>query len=85
MIGFWLTDCTAAVAAIRSTRAQVLIFHGSADWLVPPYHALRLYEAGRDHSQLVYLPKQGHVSIWFDPDGDVAKHTKRWFGRWLAG
>lgn len=78
-------DESDAIAAIRRTRAKVLILHGSDDWLVPPYHALRLYEAGRDHSQLIYLPLTGHVSIWFDADREVAGNTKRWFGRWLTG
>ncbi|MFQ5734717.1 MAG: alpha/beta hydrolase [Planctomycetaceae bacterium] len=77
-------DRSDAVAAIRRTRARVMILHGSDDWLVPPYHALRLYEAGRDHCEFVLLPMTGHVSIWFDADGEVARQTKRWFGRWLA-
>lgn len=73
-----------AVSAIARTSAPVLLMHGTKDWLVPPYHSLRLYEAGRDHSELVFLPKIGHISIWFDPQDEVASKTKQWFERWLA-
>ena len=73
-----------AITAIERTSARVLIMHGTNDWLVPPYHSLRLYEAGRAHSELVYLPDTGHISIWFDSDDEVATRTKQWFDRWLA-
>ncbi len=77
-------DLSDALEAIRRTQAPVLIMHGQDDWLVPPYHSLRLYEAGRDHSELVMLPRLGHISIWFDSEGEVADKAKDWFGKHLA-
>lgn len=77
-------DMSNAVDAMRKTTAQVLICHGTDDWLVPPYHALRLYEAGNDHASLFMVPKTGHISIWFDPTGTVAEHTRDWFDQHLA-
>ena len=77
-------DVASALDAIQNTKARILIQHGTDDWLVPPYHALRLYEAGKNHTKLVFIPKTGHIKIWFDPSGEVAEHTRQWFLRWLA-
>lgn len=77
-------DLSDALEAIGRTEARVLIMHGQDDWLVPPYHSMRLYEAGRDHTELVLLPRLGHISIWFDPDKEVAAKSKQWFDRHLA-
>lgn len=77
-------DQSSALKAIRQTDAPVLIIHGTDDWLVPPYHALRLHEAAPNRSELVFVPKTGHIKIWFDPTGEVAVHARNWFTRWLA-
>lgn len=74
-------DLSSAVEAIKQTFAQVLILHGTEDWLVPAYHAMRLYSAGRSHSRLILLPRMGHVSIWFDVKGEVADETRDWFAK----
>jgi pimeloyl-ACP methyl ester carboxylesterase len=78
-------DLADAVSAIQKTDAPVLILHGTEDWMVPPYHSMRLHAAARDHSQLVMLPWTGHISIWFDPTHEVQSQTRQWFDRWLAG
>jgi pimeloyl-ACP methyl ester carboxylesterase len=78
-------DLSSALEAIQRTNAQVLILHGTDDWLVPPYHALRLHEAAPERSELVFVPKTGHIKIWFDPTREVAVHSRNWFTRWLAG
>ena len=72
-----------AVEAIRRTKAQVLIIHGTNDWVVPHWHGERLHKAAPDHSELVSIPLQGHTTIWMDPTGKVARHSKAWFDRWL--
>jgi pimeloyl-ACP methyl ester carboxylesterase len=82
--GAFNPDLSDAIAAIQRTEARVLILHGEDDWLVPPYHARRLYEAAPDRSQLVLLPNTGHTTIWFDVTGEVAERTQNWFERWLA-
>lgn len=76
-------DRSSAIAAIWRTNAPVLIVHGTEDWLVPPYHALRLHEAAPERTKLVLLPHTGHVSIWFDVEGDVATEARGWFDQWL--
>jgi pimeloyl-ACP methyl ester carboxylesterase len=72
-----------AINAIKRTKANVLIVHGTDDWLIPSYHAVRLYEAGRGHTELVLVPRTGHIKIWFDPTGEVAHQTRRWFEKTL--
>ena len=78
-------DVASAVAAIRRTRAAVLILHGTNDWMVPHWHALRLRQAAPDRTRLVLIPGFGHVVIWFDPTGQVATESRAWFDRYLAG
>ena len=77
-------DVASAVAAIRRTRAAVLILHGTNDWMVPHWHALRLRQAAPDRTRLVLIPGFGHVAIWFDPSGQVAEESRAWFDRYLA-
>jgi pimeloyl-ACP methyl ester carboxylesterase len=77
-------DLANAIAAIQKTEAPVLIIHGTHDWLVPAYHALRLHEASASHSELVMIPRTGHIMIWFDTTGEVATKTKQWFDRFLG-
>ena len=77
-------DRASAVEAIQQTSAQVLLIHGTSDWVVPQYHSIRLHEAARDHSELVSVPWYGHTVIWFDPTGEVAVRTAAWFDRWLG-
>ncbi len=73
-----------ATLAIRRTSAQVLLIHGTNDWVVPHKHSQRLHAAAPDHSRLVLVPWHGHTVIWFDPTGEVAVHTRDWFDRWLG-
>jgi pimeloyl-ACP methyl ester carboxylesterase len=73
-----------ATRAIRRTEAQVLLMHGTNDWIVPHRHSQRLHAAARDHSSLVLIPGHGHTVIWIDPTGEVAIRTIDWFDRWLA-
>ena len=77
-------DIASAVDAVRRTQAKVLIVHGTDDWLVPPYHAVRLYEAGCGHAELVLVPRTGHIKIWFDPTHEVANQARRWFEKSLS-
>ncbi len=77
-------DMADTISAISQTDAPVLIVHGTDDWMVPPYHALRLYEAAKGQSRLVFIPRTGHVKIWFDPTQEVAEETRDWFDEWIA-
>lgn len=76
-------DLDTAEAAIRRTKAQVLILHGTQDMVVPHKNGVRLNEAAPDHSKLVSLPCLGHSTAWLDPKGDVAKNAREWLDRWM--
>ena len=76
-------DAADAVKAIRQTTAQVLIVHGTNDWIVPHRHSELLHAAAPDHSQLVSIPYLGHVALWLDPGGRVAAEARAWFDRYL--
>jgi pimeloyl-ACP methyl ester carboxylesterase len=78
-------DAADAVKAIQRTSAPVLIMHGMNDWVVPCQQSERLHAAALDHSELVLIPHLGHVALWFDPGGHVARRTRVWFDRWVAG
>ena len=49
----------ASVGAI--SPLPLLLIHGEADAVVPPYHAQRLYEAARVPKELWLLPGVGHI------------------------
>jgi len=83
-MGRFNPDVASAVAAIRRTHAPVLILHGTNDWMVPHWHALRLRDAAPDRTRLVLIPGLGHVTIWFDPTGKVAAESRAWFDQHLA-
>jgi pimeloyl-ACP methyl ester carboxylesterase len=74
-----------AVKAIGRTSAPVLIVHGTNDWIVPHRQGERLHAAAPNHSELVSVPYLGHVALWFDPGGRVARRARDWFDRWLGG
>jgi pimeloyl-ACP methyl ester carboxylesterase len=76
-------DEASAVAAIQRTAAPVLILHGTADNVIPYWHALQLQRAAPHNTEVVLIRDIGHISIWFDPTGDVASHTRGWFDRYL--
>jgi pimeloyl-ACP methyl ester carboxylesterase len=77
-------DRANAIEAIQRTTAQVLLIHGTNDWVVPQEHSIRLHEAARDHSQVVSVPWHGHVAVWLDPTGEIAVRARAWFDRWLG-
>ena len=76
-------DRDTTVEAIKQTEARVLLVHGTGDLVVPHKHSVRLHDAAPEKSELVSVPWVGHVVIWVDPMGDVAKKTREWFDRWL--
>jgi dipeptidyl aminopeptidase/acylaminoacyl peptidase len=73
-----------AVRAIQRTSAPVLIMHGKNDLVVPHEQSERLHAAAPDHTELELIPYLGHVGLWADPGGHVAKRARDWFDRWIA-
>lgn len=82
-VGRFSPDAAVASHAVRSSTASILIIHGLEDWLVPPGNGASIHAASPDGNELVLLPKLGHTSIWFDPNGEVAARTVDWFGQHL--
>jgi pimeloyl-ACP methyl ester carboxylesterase len=82
-LGHFDPDGSDSVAAIAATKAQVLIFHGSADANIPWQHAQVLHDAAPDHSRLVILDGRSHSTIM--GDANVIRESVAWFARWLDG
>jgi dipeptidyl aminopeptidase/acylaminoacyl peptidase len=70
-------------AAIRKTRAQVLLVHGDADNLVPPHHSLLLHRAALGHSRVVFLRGADHGDLIGKKTGTVMSLAVAWFNRWM--
>jgi fermentation-respiration switch protein FrsA (DUF1100 family) len=80
LAGFWLTwllqvplgltidDRYRPIDAIAGLAPlPLLIVHGEADRVVPPDHALALYEAARPPKTLWLVPGAGHISAFTTP------------------
>ena len=65
-------DRSDAVDAIQRTSAAVLLLHGTDDWIAPCWNSVVMQEAAPEHSEMVPIPRGGHVSLWFDLDGSVS-------------
>lgn len=76
-------DAASPLMAISRTRAQVLLVHGRADRHIPYEHSVALHRAAPDHSQLVLLDGEEHLSIVADRARTIATQGMRWLHRWL--
>jgi pimeloyl-ACP methyl ester carboxylesterase len=77
-------DAASPLNAISRTRAQVLLVHGRADRHIPYEHSVALHRAAPDHSELVLLDGEEHLSIVADRTRTIATQGMRWLHRWLA-
>jgi pimeloyl-ACP methyl ester carboxylesterase len=82
MAGFDPEEARSA-SAITRTSAHVLVIHGTRDAIVPVRHALALWDAAPEHTELLILPGYDHASIAADPGGAVQREAEAWFDRWL--
>jgi dipeptidyl aminopeptidase/acylaminoacyl peptidase len=76
-------DDASALQAVTRTDAAILFVHGTNDWVVPFAHAERMYAQANADSRLISVPWLGHVGVWMDVDGRVARETDAWLKRWL--
>jgi fermentation-respiration switch protein FrsA (DUF1100 family) len=80
LAGFWLTWPVQAPLALtiddryrpvdvigELTPLPLLIVHGEADQVVPPDHAVALYEAARPPKTLWLVPGAGHIAAFTTP------------------
>ncbi|MCC6671620.1 MAG: alpha/beta fold hydrolase [Planctomycetes bacterium] len=72
------------IAAIRRTRAQVLLVHGRDDVHIPWQHSAALHEAAPDHSRLLILDGWNHHDLAHDREGRIWTAVGDWLQRWVA-
>jgi pimeloyl-ACP methyl ester carboxylesterase len=75
-------DQADTVAAIRRTKAQVLLIHGEKDRNIPIVQAEQLNAAAPDHSRLVRVAEGDHDRGFGKIEG---QEVLLWFGTHLAG
>jgi len=80
--GFDPSDAS-PLRAIQRTNAHVLLIHGTRDQYIPYQQSEQLYEAAPDHSELMLLEDEDHISIMSDREGKIAKAWAAWFERYL--
>ena len=72
-------DCpgTTLAACTQAQPFELVLFHGSADTLVPPADAHRLYEAAHEPKRLVLTEGAPHIgSFFYAPDKYIAAVLK---------
>jgi uncharacterized protein len=79
LAGSWLTwpfqwlaltidnDYSALAAAAQVSPTPFLIVHGDRDYIVPPNHAQRLYQAASEPKELWVVPGAGHIETFRHP------------------
>jgi len=48
---------------IRSVRCPVMVLHGSADTIIPPWHGRKLFELAKNPKRFVLLEQAGHNDV----------------------
>jgi dipeptidyl aminopeptidase/acylaminoacyl peptidase len=76
-------DEASPVTAITKTDANVLLFHGKADNVIPTVHSERVHAAAPVHSELVLLDDEDHDTIFHDRHGIIMTKTLAWYARHL--
>ena len=77
-------DDADAVAAIRRTRAQVLIIGAEWDMICPVEQSRRIHEAAPDHSRFIEMPATGHVGAAMDLSSQAQTASIDWFDEHLS-
>ena len=69
--------------AIAAMKTPVLLVHGTADRHLPPEHSRRLHAAAPDHSELVLMEGDGHLTLWIRHFEELRGRTVAWLGEKL--
>ena len=75
-------DEASPVLAMGHTDASILLIHGLEDQHVQWWHSRRLFDARREHSELLLIPGASHATIADDPV--VVDRVPAWFERHLT-
>ena len=65
-------------AAIKNTKAPVLLIHGSKDKHLPPRHSIELTEAAPDKTTLMIVDGAGHMNLPFYKLNNLVKKVDYW-------
>ena len=76
-------DQASALEAISRMRTPVLLIHGAEDRHVRPEHSRILHAAAPEHSQLVLLDDEGHMTMWWRPVDELFASSVAWFDEHL--
>jgi len=52
------------LAKIASVHAPILIYGGTRDFVIPPAHFQRLFDAARGEKHLAFVEDANHVDVW---------------------
>jgi pimeloyl-ACP methyl ester carboxylesterase len=69
------------LAAIAQTRTRMLLVHGRADIHIPPGHSEALHAAAQDHSSLLLLDGEDHLTISEERSGRLWSETFAFLAR----
>ena len=84
-LGGFNPDAASSLDAIQKTRAQVLLIHGKRDSNIPFGQSEALHAAAPDHSRLILLAGEDHISISHDGTRTIAIEGMRWLDDGLGG
>jgi pimeloyl-ACP methyl ester carboxylesterase len=77
IIGAFDPEQASPSEAASRTRAPILLVHGGADQHIPPSHSEVIHARALDHSEVILVPGEDHVSI-------TGAGSGRWWGRAVA-
>lgn len=72
------------INAIAKTNTRVLLIHGENDQHIRCDHSRRLHDAALDHSELIVLPDEDHVTVMQDRSGVILRESLELFERRLT-
>jgi pimeloyl-ACP methyl ester carboxylesterase len=67
---------------VRSATAQVMIFHGTDDQKIPPWHSKLIQAQAPRRVKRVVIPGRDHDNIMGDPE--MSRRALKWLKHWLA-
>ena len=82
-LGHFDPDAASPLQAISRTPAQILLLHGRSDRHIPCINSIELHAAAPDHSELILLEGEDHLSIAADRTHTIATQGMHWLHRWL--
>jgi pimeloyl-ACP methyl ester carboxylesterase len=76
-------DAAKPLDAIQKTKAPVLLIHGEADTIIPVEASEKLHAAAPDRTELLKIPRRGHLDLCFDVRGELQAATREWLEKHL--